>query len=73
MKTGKTITLEVKFSDTTETVKAKIQDKERIPPECQQLNFAQKQLEDGHILSDYNIVEDASLYLEVMTWKGNQL
>lgn len=53
--TGKTISLDVRPTDSVENVKKKIQDSERIPRDQQHLLFAGTKLEDGCTLSEYNI------------------
>ncbi|CAA7018504.1 unnamed protein product [Microthlaspi erraticum] len=61
--TGKFIPVEVDILDTIQNVKVKIQDKEGILSEKQELLFGSKQLEDDLTVGDYDIHKDSTIHL----------
>lgn len=70
--TGKTVSIEVEEGESIEDVKAKIAEKEGIPPEQQRLIFGGQQLQDQKTLQDYDVGDDATLHL-VLRLRGGGL
>ena len=67
----RTLALDVKPTDTVDTLKVKIQEKEGIPLRDQRVFYSTKQLKDGARLQEYNIQSQATLHLEGRRLSGD--
>ena len=58
---GRTVSLEVQPTETVESVKKQLQERENVDSYNQRLVFAGKELEDNELLSSYPISEEATV------------
>lgn len=68
--TGKTITLDVDGTETGKVLKSTLFDKEGVSPEQQHLIYGHNQLDDVHVLHDYNIRDQSTLNLTLRLYGG---
>ena len=61
--TGKTLAIKAVPSMLVQSFKGRVRAQEGIPPNQQRLIFAGRQLENGRMLSDYNIRDESTLHL----------
>ncbi|XP_067910935.1 polyubiquitin-like [Heterodontus francisci] len=60
---GKTSTYDVLPSESVQAFRARVQRQEGVPANQQRLMYEGKQLEDGRLLSDYNIQPQGTIFL----------
>lgn len=64
LENGKMISIEVSPMDTIDNIKMKICDKEGLHPESFILQHGSMEVEEGRTLNDYDIRNEATLYLK---------
>jgi large subunit ribosomal protein L40e len=67
---GKTLTLDVELTDSVESIKRQVEEREGIPIIEQRLIFSGKQLDNDRELSDYNVQRDCTLHLTMSLLGG---
>jgi len=70
---GKSFVLEVGSEDTIEDVKARIERKEGISLDDQQLVFGERYLDDAETLSYYKVTNDSTLFLGLKPKSGKYM
>ena len=70
---GKIFEFKVKFKDTIQSIKEKIEYKEDIPLEDQRLVFGGKELEDYRIIGEYNIQDNQTINLLIKLKSINKI
>jgi large subunit ribosomal protein L40e len=61
--TGKSVDFHVNTADSVESLKQKIHNKKGIPDDKQRLIFFGRQMQDGHVLSDYGVYPGCQVHL----------
>tara|TARA_A100001015_G_C15022146_1_gene728547 strand:- start:1119 stop:1364 length:246 start_codon:yes stop_codon:yes gene_type:complete len=65
--TGHTISIEVELSDTIGFLKSKIEKKENIAKDNQNIIFSGRSLDDNNTLEYYNVHREGPLFLRIIS------